>query len=453
MKKTLAIFFVILNMVWPSWSIQAAEFAPNYIISDAEYADFNSLGPVDIQQFLVNKNSSLAYLKIPDINGVERSAADIIFGAAQTYQINPKLLLVMLQKEQSLIEDSAPEQKQYDWAMGYGVCDDCSMNDPALMVFKGFGAQIDRAAARFRWYQDNPSAFKQAGRTYNIDGTNVTFSNQATANLFSYTPHLHGNYNFWKIWQGWFKQYYPDGSLLQAKGEAGVWLVEYGIKRPFLNRSALVSRFDPSNIVIVDKPELEKYETGDPIEFPNYSLLHQPDGKIFLLVDDSLRWIENEETFRMLGYNPEELIDVTPEDLSSYKQGQNLTIQSVFPLGTLLQNKTNGAVYYVESNVKHPIIDRDILMINYPYQPITQVPAEELNKYADGEAVKIKNNELVKTAFNPIVYLTVNDEKQPIKDEATFLGLGYKWDRIKVVSEKALSNLDIGETIDLKFKN
>jgi len=63
--------------------------------------------------------------------------------------------LVLMQKEQSIVEDPNPSPKQFDWAMGYGICDDCNMSDPLLLIYKGFANQIDKAAARNRWYIEN----------------------------------------------------------------------------------------------------------------------------------------------------------------------------------------------------------------------------------------------------------------------------------------------------------
>jgi len=457
MKKILTILLGICLLVTligiPAHLLQAAEFNRNFIISDAELFDIDSMNKADIQKFLELKNSTLADFVTKDVNGIDRSAAEIIYNAAQTYGINPKFILVMLQKEQSIIEDPNPSAKQYDWAMGYAICDSCSMNDPALLLFKGFGAQVDRAIARIKWYGDNSQYFKQIGQEYEIDGHIVIPANRATANLYNYTPHIHGNYLFWKIWQRWFKQYYPDGSLLQAKDEPGVWLLEYGFKRPFLNKGALVSRYDINKIIVVDKTELDKYETGTPIKFSNYSLLHQPDGKIFLLVDDHIRHIDTMETFRWIGFNPEEIISVDFADLAIYNEGSPITIKSAYPMGALLKNIETGGVYYVEDGVKHSLIAVEILQINYPNYSLINVTAEELDQYEEGVNIKFIDGTLLKSPTDPRVYVVSNGKKRPVATEKDFLGLKYEWNKIHTVSEKALSNLPLGEVVDLSFKD
>ena len=139
---TLAIFGILAPSVFP-----ALAFDPNYILSDDDMTNGFALDRNQIQAFL--DRGYLGDYKTTDYAGVTRSATDIIWRAAQTHGISPKFLLVLLQKEQSLVEDDEPTQKQLDWATGYAVCDDCPMDDPAIQRWKGFGKQINSAALQF----------------------------------------------------------------------------------------------------------------------------------------------------------------------------------------------------------------------------------------------------------------------------------------------------------------
>lgn len=444
--------FALLSGFLPFNSVHAIEYNQNYVISDLEMTEYNSMSLDEIQRFLELKNSYLRSYQAIDDFGQKRTAASIIFNASHQYQINPKFILVMLQKEQSLVENSTPSAKQLDWAMGYAVCDSCSMDDPALQPFRGFYRQVDRATQRLRWYLDNPQAFRQAGVPYSIDGVVVTPANQATAALYSYTPHIHGNYLFWKIWNKWFLQYYPDGSLLRSLEDGKIYLIRFGEKRPFDNMSALISRYDPSRVLTVTEKELDKYEVGSPIRFANYSLLREPSGKIYLLVDDELKHIDTYETFRYLGFNPQEVVSVNEVDLEDYLKGESITIKSAYPMGALLQNNVTGGVYFVQNGVKHALIAKEIMQINYSKYPIRAVSPDELEKYDEGETIKFREGELLKSPDSPQVYLISEEHKCLITDENVFRTLGFRWGDIKVVSEKSLSNLPEGGLIDLTFK-
>ncbi|KKQ80666.1 MAG: Hemagglutinin-related protein [Parcubacteria group bacterium GW2011_GWC2_38_7] len=453
-NKTLLNLVIILGLFLPFLPIQAATFDPGNIISDMEMTNYNTMTQQDIQNFLNKKSGTLKALIAPDVNGVPKLASQIIYEAAQLNMINPMYLLVMLQKEMSLIEDPSPRASQYDWAMGYGVCDNCSVNDPKVAALKGFGIQVDRAAGVDRWFYDNAQNgwLKRAGKSYPIDSQEVFMQNQATANLYNYTPHIKGNYNFWKIWNNWFSQKYPDGTLLQAENESGVWLLQNGMRRAFQSKSALVSRYDLKNIIIVSLGELEKYEIGTAIKYPNYSLLTTPDGTVYLLVNDQLRKFESKEVVRTLGYNPEEFEAITLTELASYEQGEPITIASSYPAGALLQEKSTGGVFYVADGYKYPIIAKEIMQINFPKMKITAVSTEELDKFPRMDSVKIKDGTLVTSKENSSVYVIANGKKMPISSSAIFEGLGYKWGNIKVVPEKALSNIPQGDYLDLDYK-
>ncbi len=453
MFKKLVIFLFFCLLVVPLSALAQesmeteSKFNPNFIISDYEMRDYKAMSYDEIKNFLERKGK-LNRQTLVDKNGIVQYAAEIIYRAAQDYQINPKVLLVTLQKEQSLIEEDSPTDDRLDWAMGYAVCDDCSKDDPGIQKFKGFGKQVDRAAWRLNYYFANPDEFYfEVGQTFNIDGVQVTPANQATVNLYNYTPHIHGNENFWKIWNRWFLRTYPDGSLLQAAGSKEIWLIQDGLKRKFEQMSALLSRYDINKILQVNQIDLDQFEEGKPIKFTNYSLLKSPKGTVYLLVDDTLRGFTSAKVFKTMGYQWDEVEDASQEDLANYTEGKPITMESVYPEGALLQDKKTGGVYYVEEGVKKPIWSVELMKANFSSRKITPVSPEELEKYTTGEPVIFKDGELVKSPSEPTVYVISNGLKRPINDEATFLGLGYKWENIITTSEKALSLHTTGEPL------
>src|SRR5450759_5752801 len=123
----------------------AATFNPVLVCSDSTMSDWTSMSVDDIQAFLNTQPGILkSYYAVPytpplepaDLNAVgaglpdpaqvppangKASAAQIIAGAARDWHINPKILLVTLQKEQSLLTTKAPSQTKLDQAMGCGI--------------------------------------------------------------------------------------------------------------------------------------------------------------------------------------------------------------------------------------------------------------------------------------------------------------------------------------------
>jgi hypothetical protein len=458
-KNSVIKFFFVLSAIYLSVlgaraALAENNFNPNYIISDSEILDYTAMNLEEIKEFLNDKGGYLATYSCADPDGKMMTAAEIIYDRAVTNLVNPKFLIVLLQKEQSLIEETSPKQSQLDWATGYGCPDGGGCN----ARWQGFWKQVNSASLQFRDYMDNPRLYTyKAGESYIFtnpysttknETTIVTPANQATAALYNYTPHVYnGNYNFYNIWQRYFTREYYDGSLLQAEGEVGVWLIQNGQKRPFLSKSALTSRYDQNKIIIVNKSDLDKYPKGAPIKFQNYSLVRSPNGTIFLLVDDKRHGFSSSESFRKIGYNPEEVMDASWEDINSYQEGKPLTATSTYPTGALLQDKATGGVYWVYEGTKSPIWDAIFLKTKFKNKKIIPVGKDELANYETISPVLFPDGELLKSSVSPSVYLISDGKKRPFASGEAFLGLGYKWENIITVSPKLLYLYEEGEAI------
>ncbi|MBI2637201.1 MAG: hypothetical protein HYW81_03355 [Parcubacteria group bacterium] len=462
MKQILSLALLASLILSPHAPTLAASFNPNYIISDVELEDVDSLSQDAIQRFLESKGSFLA--KFTDVvNGIRNPASQIIYEEARLYQISPKVILAMLQKEQSLITAASPSQDQLNWATGFGICDSCSKNDPSVQSFRGFYNQVSLFAEKVRsnYLRD----LKSLGRTLTgwgperskttLDGFEVTPANNATAVPYTYNPYQGGesgigaNFNFWRIWQRYFVRNYPDGTLLQEQGQPGVWLLSHGLRRPFLTRTALYSRYNPDRIIQVSKNELEKYEIGPAIQFANYSLLRAPWGTVYLLVDDTVRGIASREVFRTIGFNPEEVIEVSKDDLALYRAGANITLASAYPTGAVLQDNKTGAVFWVQDGQKQGIIDRTILANNFKNVKPSPVHQDELAKYPYTGRVTLEDGTLVTAPGASSVYVISDGLRRPVVSGEAFEKLGYRWDDIILVPQKVVDLHPLGDPLDL----
>lgn len=466
-KNKLLLPFIFTLIFLASPMVAKAAFNPNHIISDAEILDYDSMSLSDIKTFLTSKGGYIAnnYFENPN-NGKRMTGAEIIYEIATTNKINPKFLIVLLQKEQSLIEEKSPKQSQLDWATGYG-CPDGGGCDSR---WKGLYKQINSASLQFMYYMDgcqeknsltyNPYlnkcsyvpgktyVFKNPYSTLKQETTTVTPSNKATCGLYIYTPHVYnGNYNFFKLWQKYFTYTYPNGSLLQAEGEPGVWLIDKGMKRPFTTKGALTTRFDLNKIIIVKKSDLDKYTTGAPIKFPQYSLIRSPRGTIFLIVDDKRRGFTSGEAFKKIGFNPEEIIDASWDDINAYIEGEPITATSSYPTGALLQDRVSGGVYWVTEGTKAPLWDAVLLKTKYKWKSITPEDPEKLASYKTVAPAIFGDSELIKSSISPAVYVIDNMKKRPIISGRVFEELGYKWSNVITVPPKIADLYEEGEVM------
>jgi hypothetical protein len=148
-----------------------------------------------IQSWLDSQPGGLKTYAGPDHAGVRKTAAQMIAEAAASWTVSPKIILVTLQKEQSLIGRANPSQYALDWAMGCG-----KMDSRTISSYQGFGNQIwggARALSRNRggW---------RSGISLSIDNTAVYPANASTYSLYRYTPHFPGNASFWRLYWRYF---------------------------------------------------------------------------------------------------------------------------------------------------------------------------------------------------------------------------------------------------------
>lgn len=447
---TLILTFAMVVSVLPAPVFAESAFNPDFVISDRDITD-TSVPDDYAQKFLEAKGSGIAGRLFQDLDGSMKKPGDIITYYGRSFGVSPRFLLALIQKEQSLVTDKNPSNCQVDWAAGYGRPDGSTCNDPVWQKYRGFTTQIINAAAFARFFYDNPerSFGYFEGRTANIDGTPVTPANTATAMLYSYTPHIHGNRLFSTIWSKWFISSYPDGSFLRdSSGE--VWLIQAGLKRRFASISALYSRVDASRIIQVTDDILSQYDEGASIKFADYSLVRVPNGSVYMLVRDIKRPVESMQVFRTIGFNPEEIIDVSETDLASYAPGDMITMESTYPTGALIQNNKTGGVYWVQDGVKRPIYSAEIMKINYPGRKIFPVSPDVLEAMPSKDAVRLRDGELVTCpGCDKAVYVISNGMRRPILSGKVFEALGYDWRRVIHTTDDAVFLHPLGEMVSL----
>jgi hypothetical protein len=433
----------------------AEGFNPNAVLDDADLFELGDWDADDIQRFLTGKKSALATLTLADIDGVAKRPADIIWRVAGSYKLNPKYLLALLQKEQSLVEDSSPTQRQLDWAMGFGVCDSCAMDDPAIQAYKGFANQTEYAAKQHRerylfqlLTRGTTISGHAPGRVSLIDRVEITPVNQATAMLYTYTPHIHGNYLLWQIWRRWFARSLPDGTVVASKDRPEQrFLLRRGERRP-LSPAVFVSLgIAAEKIVLLGETDLTPYPEGEPLRFPNFSLVEVPDGSRYLLSGEQKRHIVSLKAFRALGFQEDEVIEATLEDLKDYSDGPDLKETSRYPTGLLAKDK-KGAYWYVEDGVRHPIPHPAFLKLYFRGRPARTLSATEAQGYPIGDPYRLRDGELVRSANNPAVYVIDQGQRRPIPSEAAFLGFGYTWKNVLTLPEAVLEDYPEGEPLE-----
>jgi hypothetical protein len=230
------------------------------------------------------------------------TAGEVIAMSAQAYGINPQVILATLQKEQSLVIGGPNycnngDQHKYAAAVGYGCPDSgTTYNYSGLDLYRrngvtitnvgptcvnsaakaGFSQQVIRAAWLLKFGQqrskgnvgwavikdswdnsDDPQSCYGGPMTQGnrqrcpsgsnvyydgyttIDGTAVHMDSGATAALYWYTPHFHGNQNFFTLFTTWFGPATTSGFSWEPYSQT-IWLDSS--KTVVLNPDQLVAR-------------------------------------------------------------------------------------------------------------------------------------------------------------------------------------------------------------------
>ncbi len=269
-----AIGFVALSAAPKAQAADASKFDPGLIISDSVFYDFGTMTANEIQRFLNSKlptcndnDGGPKCIKdyVSDTPAVEgedgwcdsvpaaqnQTAAQIIYTVAQACKINPRVLIVTLQKEQGLITLDNPTDNKYNKALGY-KCPDTGPCDPKVGTFFW---QLYRGAGQLQWYGDPRGSFtylsvgstKQISYQANNPGCgkkSVTIKSQATAALYYYTPYTpndaamanlygtgdscsaYGNRNFWRYFTDWFGDPIGGGFLLKSAQSQPYLIIE-----------------------------------------------------------------------------------------------------------------------------------------------------------------------------------------------------------------------------------
>jgi hypothetical protein len=317
------------------------------------------------------------------------SAAQIIWNAAQSYNINPQVLIVTLQKEQGLVTDDWPWTDQYQKAMGY-ACPDTSACDS---TYFGFANQVTSAARQFRRYLDNPTNYNYVVGNNTIrynpntscGSSIVNIQNQATAGLYDYTPYqpnaaalknvssssaggtgdscsAYGNRNFWWYFNTWFGS--SLGSYVRDSN-GGVYKIEDGTKRPFPDSITFASySITWSYVVLLSSTQLSQIPDGPAmpynVHFRDGQLVRQSGSTgVYLVQNGTKRGFANAETFLSYGYQWTSVTSISSTELGYIPLGQDMPYNVHFRDGQLVRQSGSTGVYLVENGVKRGFPDAE----------------------------------------------------------------------------------------------
>ncbi|GEK80763.1 hypothetical protein [Agrococcus baldri] len=385
----LAAGFLVASPAEPAEAADAGSFNAGNIISDENFFDGRAMSASEVQSFLNQQLRSCdsGYTCLKDYrqnapampanaycaampSRSNDTAASIIARVSVACDISPRVLLVLLQKEQSLVTLSRPTQIRYDRATGFA----CPDTAPCDSSYGSFFYQVYYAARQFQRYAEHPTSYNhRAGQTNRVlyhpnaacGSSSVYIENQATAGLYNYTPYQpnsaalgnlygtgdgcssYGNRNFWRMWTDWFGN--PAGEvnrlIVREQGSSTTYLVNGTWIHPFTS-TATLNEYGRSlgATQIVSSGALRGYTVGQAVTRfvrsggANYFV---DDGRRFRFADCK----QVGEWGHSCGFG----IGVSPEVMAALDDGGQL------------RNIVGwqGEWWYVQDGRRHPIGDTD----------------------------------------------------------------------------------------------
>ncbi len=477
-KYQISIFILALLSVSSPVNFAYAQetFNPNLLIPDDRFVDTQTLGGAEgIQKFFEIKGSVLANtspdfltkLREPgDVNlksrlpdprpnlGRLRTAAELVYDAATSAGLNPQVILVTLQKEQSLIDGifstEVRLQGALDRSLGFGCPDEGGCSDiflgfyhqlfgnfdasdnryigmPSSLVrsfyFESGGVRVGRGpmvdANNNAYGNGNRIRTARMGDTITIENTQggpnnapsaqvVTLSNFATTALYRYTPHVYnGNYNFTKFFTAWFR--YPNGTLIQVAGDPKIYVIDNSLKRQISQLVITQRGLNLGGLVSVSASELAQYQSGDVMPPKDGTLLKNSLGQLFV-IEDSARKNISSFVAAQRKLDPVAAVIVPDDEITSYKDGGR-----ALPLdGTLVKSSDNPAVYIITNDQKRLLSGFIFKQRGLKFADVLTAQPGELDTYPAGLLMTPLDGTLVKSAASPAVYHVGNGKLEPL---------------------------------------
>jgi len=482
-------------------------FDPGIIVPDQAFGNyFAYAGPEDIQRFLeirgsVLSNTSNDFLKklrepadielknrLEDPNpnlGRLRTAAELIFDAAQMGKINPQVILTTLQKEQSLITgtftDEARLQRHLDRAMGYacpdgGVCGDLFLGFYSQLfgnvdnegnrylgavrsfsksfytevngVVVGRGPMIDASGSTFSSAPkvktarigDTITVNNTQGPPYNAPATQqVTLQTSAAAALYRFTPHVYnGNYNFWKFFTEWFK--FGNGSLVRLASSNEVFFLENGERRTVSGTVLTQRGLDVTKAFVVTEDQLADYALAKPLPPKEGTIVSRASGGDKYIVQNSKLRKVTDFVAKSKGLSLNSAIFLPDNEVNSYEFGENALPAEE----SLVKGAGLPVVYLVQSDMLRPVSGFVFEQRGYKFSDVLTGPDAEISAMPKGSTLPPLDGTLVKQEGQPLIYYVGLGQKFPIP-YFVFKARGYKFTDVVLLGDDEINNLSTGD--------
>ena len=220
----------------------------------------------------------------------------------------------------------------------------------------------------------------------------------------------------------------PDGSLVKSFTRSRVYKIESGVRRAVPTADLFVaSGFSWATIQEVSDRELSLWRIGNPLPYPDGTLVKGSGEKVYMFESGKLRHITSASLFAVLRYAWTAITSLLDTDLSAYATANPM----LYPTGSLVKG-TAPTVYFLENGLRKPISSAALFLAQgFRWGDIKALSDQELSQYyPQGQYVKWPDGTLIRPEGQSAVYLVQKGYRRWIQTPDAFLALKLRWEAI-----------------------
>ncbi len=161
---------------------------------------------------------------------------------------------------------------------------------------------------------------------------------------------------------------YPDAALIKIGDN--YYKFQDNKLHAFISSNAYLSQYFPKQAIEKDEGFLNKYELAEEkLGFASGTLLSCGESA-FIVSGSEILPIDSPITFESMGFNWDDVISVSSEEIGIYERGKLFTDKRSHPDGTIFAGEESGKYYLVQNGAKREIIGSHIIKSYLKKNPV-----------------------------------------------------------------------------------
>lgn len=198
----------------------------------------------------------------------------------------------------------------------------------------------------------------------------------------------------------------PYGLVIRGP-DATLYLYEAGCKRAFGSIESFLSHgYQWQQVIQLSAEALATIPNGPAMSFRDGALVRGSAPTVYIIEHGVKRPIVSAPIFEALGYRWQNIMQVSDECLTAITDGMAVTVAQHHPDGTLLRGR-DQAIYLLKRGQRCLIpTERIFHSWGYEWEQVVQVSDQQLAQYPLGEAIEAQPTFLQSLRQQPSVFLT-----------------------------------------------